>query len=198
MDFNELIKQATTIVEEDYDYDTWKTLTTNVLADLNPVAKILSTVLIDVELVDGEAFIHIDDISLSLFEVVSVSFKPHGERSRMLKRIAQQNTVSMGYYRKYDEICLRNIPYESGQVEINYYELLTIDENDEFNLPDKYHEVLLKGVMAMAMQKEEELDRRHDFMNDYMIAKRQMQAERVIEMEPWFAPLVAPTTIGGV
>jgi hypothetical protein len=182
MDVPELIRKAEEIVEENYSIPVWENMIESVLKDLNSVSKLLKNYTAAVTLTSGAATVAIPSDS---YEVVGVSMVPTSGRKMNLRKLSPADSASVGWYRNGDDIVLQNIPYE-GSISVDYYELLTIT-SDEFNLPEKYHEVILKGVLATAMQKEEELNRKQDFFEEYMLAKRTMYAERIIDVEPWLA-----------
>ena len=196
MTYAELITKAENLVEESYTAAQWDEMVDSVLADLNPIAKMLTTKEIDITLTSGNGSITVSSSITDLYEIVAVSYKPTGGRKLSLKKLAPFDSASTGWYREQDKIYLQNIEYGAGQVVVDYYQLLTI-ATGAFNLPAKYHEVILKGTAAIAMQKEEELDRKNDFFGEYMLLKKQMQAERIMEMEPWYAQVVAPARLGG-
>ena len=196
MTYAELVTKVENLVEESYTAAQWDEMVDSVLADLNPIAKMLTTKEIDITLTSGNGSITISSSITDLYEIVSVSYKPTGGRKLSLKKLAPFDSASTGWYREQDKIYLQNIEYGAGQVVVDYYQLLTI-ATGAFNLPAKYHEVILKGTAAIAMQKEEELDRKNDFFGEYMLLKKQMQAERIMEMEPWYAQVVAPARLGG-
>jgi len=185
VNFRELVTRAENIVEEDYPKATWEGIVESVLRDLNPNAKILQRTSVPVELEDGTATIDIPD---GIYEILAVSFQPTGKRSMMLRRLSAYDTASVGWHQDMFTITVQNLKQDEGNVDIDHYANLTMTEEGTeqvFNLPEKYHEVLLKGVLAMTMQKEEELDRKQDFYQEYMMAKQVMMAERVKEVEPW-------------
>jgi len=192
----EMIVKVEKLIEESYTPEQWKEFLQTVLADLNPIAKILESVETDVTLTDGAGSIKLSEKIPSMYEIVSVAYKPTAGRKRLLKKLSSFDSVSVGWYRDSDNIYLQNIEYGAGKIVVDYYELLTI-EDGEINLPEKYHELVIKGMAGIAMQKEEELDRKSDFFGEYMLMKKQMQAERIMEMEPWYAQVVAPARLGG-
>ena len=198
MTASELIAKAINLVEEDYPNETWEHFIEDVLSDMNTGAKVLKAEDIPVIISGGDATINVASTLPTLYEIVDISFKPTGERSRPLKRLPAFDGVSMGWKRvDNNTVVLQNLPFATGGADIKYYEKLTLTASTvssgdyTFNLPEKYHEVLFKGVCAYAMQKEEELDRKNDFYGEYMIGKRRMLVERVSEVEPWNKHLVA-------
>ena len=180
MNVPELIRKAEEIVEENYAIPVWENMIDSVLSDLNPVSKMLKNHTEAVTLVDGAATIAIPN---DAYDVFGIYFIPTGLRKMNLKKVSPYDSASIGWYQHGDNIKIQNIPY-TGSVSIDYYEMLSITD-DEFNLPVKYHEVILKGVLATVAQKEEELNRKQDFYQEYIIAKRTMYAERTMDLEPW-------------
>ncbi len=202
MTLSELIEKAENIVEETYTHEIWESMVYTILADLNPIAKILISEEVDITLTGEAGEVDLAELETDFYEILSVSYKPTGKRKMILKKLPPFDSASVGWYREENFIQLQNIHYGVGKVVVDGYAMLTLTEDEDnldktLNLPQKYHEVVLKGVMAVAMQKEEEYDRKSDFFGEYMMAKKQMQAERIMEMEPWYAQIVAPTRIGG-
>lgn len=187
MTANELITRAEYLIEEKYNNLIWYGFIKDVLRELTPVAKLPFEAAESVTLTDGWVTVDLTEID-NLYDIVSVSFKPTGSRPKPLRRIAVQDTVSSGWSRMGDELRLQNLPYANGEVVIGYYEHLRLLEEDGdyyYNMPEGYDEVLLKGICAYAMQKEEEFDRKQDFYGEYMLGKRRMLMERTMAMEPW-------------
>lgn len=199
MNAAELIAKAKTIVEEGYPDSTWEGMIESVLSDLNPVAKMMETIEITPTIVDGYCEIDISSDISELYEIVIVSFKPTGKRKQTLRKLPPYDGVSLGWVRENNKIKIQNLP-GTGTVIVDYYAVLTmtVSGGDKiFNLPEEHHDVILKGLLATVAQKEEELDRKNDFFGEYMMAKRELMAKRVQEMEPWYAQVVAPTRLGG-
>ena len=203
MTADDIISRAEILVEEEYASTDWKGFMEGVLRDLTPSAKILKDEDITVTISSGEATMTISSTLPNLYELVDVSFLPTGGRNRPLRRIAPTDSVSVGWSRmENDTIHLRNLPWTAGTATVKYYENLsmtasTVTTGDyTFNLPAQHHEVLLLGVCAYAMQKEEELDRKSDFYAEYMMGKRKMMAERTAEIEPWNRQYVAQIKVG--
>jgi hypothetical protein len=157
----------------------------SVLADLTPIAKVSANSTASVTLTDNAANV---SVPTGAFEVVSVGFVPTSKRKVPLRKVSSADSASVGWYRRGDYVILQNIPY-TGEISIDYYEILT-NTAGVLNLPEEYHEVVLKGLMAMAMQKEEDMGRKNDFYGEYSLMKRQMLADRIMAMEPWNAYLL--------
>ena len=193
MSVTNLINKAEFIVEESWTEDEWIYLIDSVLRDMNSSAKILNDVEYSAGLTAGHAYVTLPS---DLYEIHSVSYKPDGKRSVPLKRVSAMDTASVGFYRDGTTLYLQNLPYSNGKVQIKYYIELRVFEDGGDNyypLPDKYEHVLLKGLQAMAMQKEEELDRKKDFFSEYMMLKQEMLNERRRELEPWYSNTLFPT-----
>ena len=201
MTASELIAMAENLVEESNTPQEWYDFINITLKDLTPAAKVLEEKVVSVELTDGSADINVTEEVPEAFEVLSVSFKPTGQGRRELRKLTPQDYSSTGYARFNDFIRLQGLPWEEGAAVIYYYaKLKMIESGDDytFNLPEDYHEsVLLKGVCASAMQKEEDMDRKNDFYGEYALAKRSMLAERTFEMEPWNRMFVLQAKLGG-
>ena len=198
---SEIIAKAEAIVEEKYTVTTWRLFIGSVLDDLASAAKILATKAgISVSLIggNGEITLSSDADLQNAIEVVSVSFTPTGKRAKPLRKLSPNDRVSTGWRRQENKIVLQSIPW-SGAVSVDYYKKLTLTlSGTEYvlNLPEQYHEVVLKGTIAVAMQKEEELDRKADFFGEYMMGKQKMAAERIFEMEPWNSQHVLNQKLG--
>ncbi len=199
MYLSEMIEQAEHIAEESYSFPEWNTLVQQVLSDLAPAAKNLKQVSFDkpegAVLVDIAVAEKIDD----LYEVVSVSFKPDGKRSRPLRHLSLADTVSTGWMKDAGRIIVQELPEDKGEIVIDYYGTIKIvDEGQEktFDLPVEHHDVILKGLLSKVAQKEEEFDRRQDFYSEYLAAKNEMMGKRIKEVETWNKNISAPLRYG--
>lgn len=192
MTVNEIIAQAENLVEESYSSGIWEDWVRNVLDDLTPFAKLLAEEEVSLTIVDGEAEIDLTAIT-DLFDVVNVSIKPTGKRRMKLRKLPAYDGVSMGWVRYPNRVKLQNLTWSSGDAIVEYYQdlAMTVSGADyTINLPEEYHEIVVKGICATAMQKEEEYDRKQDFYGEYTLGKRRMMAERTIAMEPWNAQVM--------
>ena len=202
MTAEEIIRKAESIVEEKYTYTVWTGFILSVLSDMTGDAKILTTktgVSVVLSGGNGEITLSSDVDLINAIEVVSVSFTPTGKRAKVLRKLSSQDRVSTGWRRQEDKIALQSLPWVAGTANVDYYKNLTLTLSGGFhvlNLPAKYHETVLKGVLALAMQKEEELDRKADFFGEYMMGKQKMVAERIFEMEPWNSQHVLNQKLG--
>ncbi len=189
----ELITKAESLVDEKYANYIWYGWIEDVLRDLTPAAKLLNVADIAVTFTDDAVSIDVGDID-NLYDIVSVSFQQTGKRFMQLRRLNVADGVSAGWVRDDDSITVQNLGYTAGTVRIKYYERLKLTEDSgeyTYNMPEGYDEVLLRGVCAFAMQKEEEIDRKSDFYGEYMLGKRRMLLERTFAMEPWNMQAVA-------
>ncbi len=192
MKVSDLIDKAEVIVEESYSDEDWESMIDSVLRDLNSAAKVLNSQETAVTLTDGNAYI---SLPTDLYEIVSVSFVQTGGRSISLRNVSSFDSASAGWYREGVSIYVQNLPFTTGNIKVNYYIALRIfeDGGDKYYpLPERYEHVLLKGLQAMVMQKEEELQRKNDFFQEYMLMKQEMFGERVRTMEPWAVPTILP------
>ena len=198
MTLDQLIEKAEIVVEESYFPEEWEQMAGTVLAELNPIAKLLETE--SIAAAEGEAEILLSNLTNNFYEILAVSYKPAGKRKRLLRKLSPFDSASTGWHQENNRIVVRGLSDLPGEIIVDGYLRLGMTEEADskvFNLPEKYHEIILKGVLAIAMQKEEELDRKNDFFGEYMMMKNQMQAERIQEMEPWYAQIVAPARLGG-
>lgn len=188
MTANEVIERAVELVEEQYDNDVWYEWIDAVLRDLNPLTKLIETEEVTLTIANGEAEIDLSAIS-DCFEVISVSFKPTGKRAKQLRRIPPYDSYSMGWVHYDTTLKLLNLAETAGTAIVTYYALLarTSDGATDYtlNLPEKYHDIIVKGICAMSMQKEEEFDRKQDFFSEYMLGKQRLYMERILAVEPW-------------
>ncbi len=200
MTLSELIAKAKTVIEEDMRLGEWKGIVETVLRDLNSVSKLLTTEIIPVTLTDGCGEIDIEDEVEDFYEMVAVHYKPTDKRRYVLKKIPMMDTSSQGWNMIDGKIQLHNLSEDEGDVYVSYYKTLSMNDTGldvEFNLPERYHETLLKGVMAIVAQKEEELERKADFFFEYTMGKRMMLAERMLEVEPWYSGMAQQMKVGG-
>ena len=195
MTVTELIERAEYLVEERYDNDIWYNFIDDVLHDLTPAAKVVAETTDNTTITDEEATITLTDVH----EVINVSFKPTDGRKHVLRKLSSYDTVSTGYIRENNAVRLQGIPWSAGTTYITYYAMLErTASGDDFtiNLPEQYHDVLLRGVCAKAMQKEEDADRKQDFYGEYLLGKHKMLAERTYEVEPWNAQIANAIRFG--
>lgn len=195
MNSTELITKAQAIIEEDYPTSEWEGIIESVLADLNPVAKVLTSVNLTPTIADNKCEIDLTSDITDAFEIVSISYLQN-DRKKQLKKLPPFDGVTTGWIREQSKVKIQNLPDGITTIVVDYYQLLTLTAG-VFNLPEEHHEIILKGVLAMVAQKEEELDRKQDFFQEYMLAKREMMAKRVQDMEPWYSQVVAPVRMGG-
>ena len=189
MTVNEIIGQAENLVEESYDRDIWEDWVQAILDDLTPFAKMLEEEEVSLTIANEEAEINLSAIS-DLFEVVNISIKPTGKRRMKLRKLPAYDGASMGWVRYPNKVKLQNLTWTSGAGVVEYYKDLTMTVSGldhTINLPEEYHDIVVKGICALAMQKEEEFDRKQDFYGEYTLGKRRMMAERTVSMEPWNA-----------
>jgi len=185
MTADEIIRKAEEVAEESYSVSVWENMLESVLADLTPVAKVSANSTASVTLTDNAADVSVPS---GAYEVIGVGFVPTSKRKVPLRKVSSADSASVGWYRRGAHVILQNIPY-TGSVSIDYYAILT-NTAGVLNLPEEYHEIVLKGLMALAMQKEEDMGRKNDFYGEYSLMKRQMLADRIMAMEPWNAYLL--------
>ncbi len=189
MTANEVIARAVDLVEEDHPVTVWRRWIEDVLKDLNPLSKILAEADVNLTIANGEATVNLAALPL-FYEVVNMSFKPTGKRPTQLRKLPIYDSYSTGWILRDTTAKLVNLRSSEGQAVVGYYQELTMTESvgeHVFNLPEKYHDLIVRGICSMAMQKEEELDRKQDFYIEYTMGKRRMLAERVVAIEPWYA-----------
>ncbi len=188
MNLSELISSVTTIIEEDMKIGEWIELVNAVLYDLTPYAKLPKEQIVNVTTYDGNTEINISTDLPNHHETIAVYYNPTSRRKYSLRKISIIDTISTGWYVLDNKIMLQALGPLSGNAHVNYYQTLTMDKESNdyvFNLPAKYHGVLLKGIVAMVAQKFEEHERKADFFKDYYESRNTMLAERIADVEPW-------------
>ena len=197
MNVNDMIGYAENLVEEKYDDQVWYDFVDTILEELTPLAKVVQEDTVPLTIADSEATISLSSTYLtSLFEVVGISLRSTGERKKQLRKLAPYDTASLGWIHNDTEVTLINLPTTSADAIVHYYQNLTMTAttstatNYTINLPEKYHDIVVKGMCAMSMQKEEEGDRKGDFYGEYTMGKRRLLSERIMAVEPWNAQAV--------
>lgn len=189
MTANEIIARAEELVEESYATATWLAWIRAVLEDLTPLAKIFKETEVTLTIASNEATVNLAAIT-DFFELVNVSIKPTGKRRMKLRKLPAYDGASQGWVRYDTTVKLQNLTVTAGKAVVEYYAKLALTASGTdytLNLPADYHDIVVKGVCALAMQKEEEFDRKQDFYGEYTLGKRRIYAERLVAMEPWNA-----------
>ncbi len=193
MTVDEIIAQAETMVEESYDPSVWEDWVQAILDDLTPMAKVLTETEVSLTITNEEATINLVSSAPTLFELIGISLKPTGKRKQKLRKLPAYDSVSLGWIRYNTTVKLQNLPVASAKAVVEYYQKLAMtavaapSTDHTINLPEEYHDIVVKGICALAMQKEEEQDRKNDFYGEYTLGKRRMISERTMAMEPWNA-----------
>ncbi len=197
---NELIEKAEFATEEEYSNEEWRQMVETVLSDLTQYAKVLKSASELNISADGEVDMSGVD---NLHEVVSAYYRPDGfDNYRKLRRLAAFDLFSEGWKQDQGALVFQ-VEDIDGQGKIDYYEQLYLAEDGSdytLNLPEKHHEVVLRGLCAAVMQKEEHMDLKADYQGEYMAyynAKEQMKIERAYEMEPWNRVMMRTAKITG-
>jgi len=201
MNLTDIIYSAENIVKESYDRPTWKTMIGSVLAELTDVAKLNNTKFFERNMENYGTQIDIDADFPELYELIGVQYRPIGQRRKSLKQIPYYDTASTGWHKDRSFIYIQNLPqnYTTCGIFIHFYEKLAMlqdGEDETFNLPEEHHDVILKGLLYKVAQREEDHNRLRTFSNDYMLAKQQMLAKRISDLETWNAPFVLANRLG--
>lgn len=184
----EIIALAQQQAEEVYDDPTWISYINACLDDLTPVAKVLkSRDGLTVNLTNGSGVIDIlaDTELKKAHEILYVY-----AGGNMLRRLPVTDNVSQGYKVYADKIILQGLNGTSTTCRIDYYQKLqhvsslADDLETVSGLPSQYHNLIVLYCCAKSQQKEEELNDKVDFYNEYMLGKQQMAIERMWQMEP--------------
>lgn len=201
MNLTDMIYNAEVIVKESYDRPTWESMIISVLSELNSSAKLSQTAELVKQVDHGKTEVNLESDIPDLYELLGAAYKYGDSRKRALKQLPYYNTVSTGWVKDDANIYFQGLSdeYEECTIYVYYYELLKIipDGNDRtFNLPEEHHDVILKGLMSKVAQREEDYNRRMDFYNEYIMAKRDMLAKRIADTEPWHKQFVLPLRMG--
>ena len=185
----EIIAAAQLQAEEVYDDPTWISYINMALDDLTPVAKVLKKKEnISVTLTtggQGTITIATDQDLSQAHEFLNVF--ANGE---MLRRLPVTDNVSKGWKLLAGEILLQGLSGTSATCRVDYYQRLkhvsslSDDLETVSGLPAQYHPLVVLYCAAKSQQKEEELNDKTDFFNEYILGKRQMAIDRIWEMEP--------------
>ncbi len=128
------------------------------------------------------------DLTGEAYDIVSVTYiGPRGSK-RTLRQIPVHDNYSIGWSKDKNELHVKNLPEPYGKIRVDYYAYLTIRKHQGekvFNLPEEHHEVILKGLLTLVAQKEEDIQRKRDFSREYEQAKEQMAMKRIHAVEPW-------------
>jgi len=184
----EIIAAAQLQTEEVYDDPTWVSYINMALNDLTPVAKVLKKKEdISVTLTDGKGTIDIvADVDLSQAHEFLHVFA----NNEMLRRLPVTDNVSKGWKLLTGEILLQGLSGASAVCRVDYYQRLkrisslSDDVETVSGLPAQYHQLVVLYCAAKSQQKEEELNDKNDFYNEFLLGKRQMAIDRIWEMEP--------------
>lgn len=198
----EVIATVQLQVEEVYDDPTWISFINMALDDLTPVAKILQKKEnISVTLTDGTGVIDIasDSDLLQAHEYLHVY--ANGE---MLRRLPVTDNVSKGWKLLADKIIIQGLSGTSATCRVDYYQRLkhvsSLGDDLEAvsGLPAQYHPLVVLYCAAKSQQKEEELDDKTDFYNEYLLGKQQMAIDRIWLMEPQNRKLIRRARIAAL
>lgn len=171
-----------------YDDPTWISFINLALDDLTPTAKVLKKKEdITVTLTEGKGTIDItaDTDLKQAHEFLSVYTS-----TEMLRRLPITDNVSKGWKLLTGKIDLQGLTGASVTCRVDYYQRLkhvsTLADDIETvsYLPAQYHPTVILYCAAKSQQKEEELNDKNDFYNEYILGKRQMAIDRIWEMEP--------------
>lgn len=198
MTVNEMIEKAVNLVEEVYDNEIWHGFVETVLEELTPLAKTVAENNVPLTITNGEAVVNLSSSHLTEpFEVVNVALQSTGDRKKQLRKLPSYDSASFGWVHGGTRITLQNLPTTSADAVVTYYQnlamtLSTASTGTDYtiNLPEEYHDIVVKGICALSMQKEEEGDRKGDFYGEYTLGKRRLFAERIQAVEPWNAPAI--------
>ena len=184
----EIIAMAQLQAEEVYDDPTWISYINMALDDLTSVAKVLKKKEnINVTLTNGQGTINImtdEDLSQA-HEFLNVF-----ANTEMLRRLPVTDNVSKGWKLLAGEILLQGLNGTSATCRVDYCQRLkhvtslSDDVEAVSGLPAQYHPLIVLYCAAKSQQKEEELNDKTDFFNEYILGKRQLAIDRIWEMEP--------------
>lgn len=202
MKVSDVIAMASLQAEEVYDDPTWISYINAALDDLTPYAKVLkSKTNISVTVTNGTGRIDLlsDEDLKDAHEILYVF-----AGTEMLRRLSTTDNVSKGWKLFSSEIALQGIAGTSVTCRVDYYRRLTHVSalNDDLEvaagLPAQYHQLVVLYCAAKSQQKEEELNDKTDFYNEYLIGRRQMALDRIWEMEPHNRKLIRKARIAAL
>ncbi|HHW41258.1 MAG TPA: hypothetical protein GXX19_08940 [Syntrophomonadaceae bacterium] len=199
---SEVINLAGLQAEEVYDDPTWIKYINMALDDLTPVAKVLKKKEnINTTLTEGKGTIDlISDPDLSQSHEILYVYA-NGEQ---LARLPINDNISKGYKITAGQILLQGLTGVSATCRVDYYarlghvSSLSDDLETTAGLPAEYHNLVVLYCCAKSQQKEEELNDKSDFYNEYMLGKRQMALDRIWEMEPHNRKFIRKTRIAAL
>lgn len=197
MKVNEIIDLAQLQSEEVYDEPTWIGYINLALDDLTPAAYFLrSKEGIPITLTGGNAEIDLlaDEDLKRQHQIISVYFtetQPEVKSTRQLRMLSFTNNATEGWKIIDNKLKLQKIKLaDAGTCRIDFYSKLghvsSVEDDIELvaGLPEQFHHLLVDYMCAKSQQKEEELDDKNDFYNDYLMNKRIFTLEQKIKLEP--------------
>lgn len=191
MNVADMIVQAQVRSEEVYDEPTWIGFINAAIDDLTPVARMLNRIVLVGETPsDGKLIITIAGSDVEdAHEILTVYYEsttPAG-RSKQLRRLSLGDNFSMGWKLTSTQLILQGLGTTSaGTVTVDMYKKLTKvdDVLDIPDLPEQYHDLIVKFMCSLSQQKEEELEDKRDFYGEYMLGKNSLALDRIWEVEP--------------
>jgi hypothetical protein len=191
----EIYGVAETLTEEEYIEAEWLEMLQKVLDEMTAAAKLLKTktgIAITLDSNGNGTITIAEDVDLkTAYKNIAVFFTPTGGVEKRLRKLNWHDEVSTGWRDDDTYIYLRNMKDSAGTVRVDYYQRLAYSEveGDEgeytLNLPEDYNHVVISGLCTKATQKEEDLDRKKDFEQEYMSLLAAMRIERTLKAEPW-------------
>lgn len=187
---SEIIERAQAQSEEIYDDPTWIQFINLGIDDLTPVCKVLKSkedIAVTLTAGMGEVDIAADADLAKSHEILNTYFKPSAGTMEQLRPIPFSNNYSKGWKFIDGKVKLQNCGSVNGTARIDYYKKLdkVTSVGDTPEMPEQYHNLLILYSCAKSQQKEEELNDKNDFYNEYLMGKRNMAIDRIWIMEPY-------------
>lgn len=158
------------------------------LDDLAPAAKMLDSLTIALNIVNGKATIIIQDgVPLDVaHEFLNVYFTPTGGERQLLRRLPMADWVSCGWKLTANVLTLQKLPSDSGTADVEFYGKMAhvSDLDDVPPLPEQYHNLLVLYCCAKIQEREPLLETRRDFISEYAYNKQLFAIQRTWDMEP--------------
>jgi len=182
---NDIVAAASALTEETYDNTTWLSWINACLDDLSQVAYRPGRATISLTAGTYEY-----DLPSGVQEVTGAVYKTAAGISTPLRQLHPLDMYSEGW-KLLDKIVLQNIAVSTGDsLVVNYYRTLAhlTDLTQTPELEAQYHELIVLYCAGRSRQKEEELEERADYYNEYLQRRAYYAEVRRRQVAPWERP----------
>lgn len=189
MQVSDIIMAAQVQAQEVYDDQTWIQFINAAIEDLIPVAKLLeSSPTFSVALSGGKGTVSVatNDSLKTAHEVLNV-YQEQAGVTEQLRRLPMTDNYSKGWKLTSGELLLQGLEGASTtDIRLDYYKKIPFVSSplDVPEVPEQYHNLLVLYVCAKSQQKEEELNDKNDFYQEYLVGKQNFAIDRTWAMEP--------------